>query len=111
MDPSPSRRGELSELLHKVLNPNAPELANVYFQPPPNVDLKYPCIVYEREDIQVRSADNGPYTMFDSYQVTFIRQSDPDSPVLRLLMGLPHSSFSRHFATSGLNHDVFVIHH
>lgn len=111
MEPSPSRRLELSAKLHEILSPDAPELANVYFQPAENVTMKYPCFVYERENILIRSADNGPYTMHDSYQVTFIRQNDPDSPVIRAVLGIPNSSFSTHFATSGLNHDVFVIYH
>jgi len=110
MDPSPSRRGDLSTLLRTIMSPTDPAAANVYFQPPPDKQLEYPCLVYELEDIQVRSADNGPYSIMDRYQVTFIRH-EPDSPVIRELLGLPFSSFSRHFATSGLNHDVFVIYH
>lgn len=95
----------MSEKLHAIADPND---VKVYFQPPSNKTLEYPCLVYELDDILKRSADNGPYSMFDRYQVTFIRH-DPDSPIIQMLMGLPHSSFSRHFATSGLNHDVFVI--
>jgi len=83
---------------------------NVYFQPPDDSRMQYPCLVYELEDVATQHADNGPYSMHDRYQVTFIRQK-PDSPVKRKLLGLPLSSFSRHFATSGLNHDVYVIHH
>lgn len=107
MDASPSRRPSLSEKLHEIMDPID---GMVYFQPPEDLKLIFPYIVYELEDIQKRSADNGPYSLFDRYQVTFVRH-DPDSPVIRQLMGLPHSSFSRHFATSGLNHDVFVIYH
>lgn len=105
MDPSPSRRLEFSAILREVLGS-----ANVYFQPPEDLKMKYPCLVYEMEDIHIQPADNGPYSMHDRYQVTFMHH-EPDSPVIRKLMVLPHSSFSRHFATSGLNHDVFVIHH
>lgn len=105
MESSPSRRSTMSDKLHSIADPLGIE---VYFQPPENVKMKFPCIVYELRDIQKRSADNGPYSMFDQYDVTFIRH-EPDSPVIHELMGLPHSSFSRRFATSGLNHDVFVI--
>lgn len=81
-----------------------------YYQPSGNVTMEYPALVYELEDIYIQSADNGPYSMHDRYQVTFIRH-EPDSPVIRQLLCFPLSSFSRHFATSGLNHDVFVIYH
>lgn len=97
-------------MLRQIMNRDNPAAANVYFQPPPDKQLVYPCIVYELEDVQVLRADNGPYSIHDRYQVTFIRH-EPDSPVTRELLGLPFSSFSRHFTTSGLNHDVFVIYH
>ncbi len=110
MELSPSRRGALSTKLRMIMNPDDPSAANVYFQPPESLKMEYPCIVYELEGVQVRKADDGPYSIHDRYQVTFIRH-EPDSPVIRELLGLPFSSFSRHFATSGLNHDVFVIYH
>jgi hypothetical protein len=103
--PEESRRIAFNAVLVSILGTN-----NVYYQPPDDSRMLYPCIVYELEEIHNQHADNGPYKMHDRYQVTFIRH-EPDSPVLRKLMGLPLSSFSRHFATSGLNHDVFVIHH
>lgn len=110
MDLSPSQRPALSDKLRRVMNKDNPAAANVYFQPPPNKTLQYPCLVYELEEMRVRFADNGPYSIMDRYQVTFIR-AEPDSPVLRELLGLPFSSFSRHFASEQLNHDVFVIYH
>ena len=83
---------------------------NVYYQPPPNVTMQYPCIVYEDDDDSVKRADNQVYDWTQRYQVTYI-DKNPDSEVKKLLRLLPYSSFSRHFATSGLNHDVFVIYH
>lgn len=107
MEASPSRRSSLSEKLNEIMDEVN---GHVYYQPPSNLVMSYPCIVYELEDVNIRFADNGPYSLWDRYQATLIRK-DPDSPVIRKLLGLPHSSFSRHFATSGLNHDVFVIYH
>lgn len=83
---------------------------NVYFQPPPNLAMKYPCIVYERDNTNVQHADNGVYSWRQRYQVTYIDQN-PDGPGIDALNMLPLSSFNRHFATSGLNHDVFVIYY
>lgn len=103
--PEESRRIAFNALLVEILG-----LPNVYYQPPSDDRMQYPCIVYEQDDIHTQHADNGPYKMHDRYQVTFIRH-EPDSPVKHKLMALPFSSFSRHFATDGLNHDVFVIHH
>lgn len=72
--------------------------------------MQYPCIVYERDNASFKNADNFTYAFTQRYQVTLIDQN-PDSDVIDKLMVLPLSSFNRHFVTSGLNHDVFVIYH
>jgi hypothetical protein len=102
---SRTRRASLNDLLKSLLGSN-----NVYFQPPPDINMSYPCIVYERDNAALKSADNIPYSVTQRYQVTYIDPT-PDSDVIDKLLDLPYSSFSRHFATSGLNHDVFVIYH
>lgn len=101
-------RSSLQAALEEILGVQ-PD-TDVWFQPPPNVDLNYPCIVYERDDSDVDHADNSVYNWMQRYQVTYIDKS-PDSDVLEKLTNYPYSKFNRHFATSGLNHDVFVIYH
>jgi hypothetical protein len=58
----------------------------------------------------VKRADNIGYHFQQRYQVTYIAR-DPDSELIESLSVLPLSSFNRHFATSGLNHDVFSIYY
>lgn len=103
-DPDP-RRKDLDDLLQELLGS-----ANVYFQPPGDVKMVYPAIVYERDNASAKHADNHPYSVTQRYQVTLI-DPNPDSDVIPKLLGLPLSSFNRHYATSGLNHDVFSIYH
>lgn len=98
-------RIELNTIFKDLLGSN-----NVYFQPPPNIDLSYPCIVYERDNASYRKADNILYMYKQRYKVTYI-DANPDSDTIEKLASLPFSSFNRHFATSGLNHDVFQIYH
>lgn len=86
------------------------ESQNVYFQPSENREMEYPCIVYERDNASAQPADNFPYRVMQRYQVTYI-DHNPDSDVIDKLLTLPLAAFNRHFATSGLNHDVFVIYH
>ena len=81
---------------------------NVYFQPPPNVQMAYPCIVYERDFADTKFSDNKPYAYTQRYQVTLI-DADPDSPILNGIKGLPMCTFDRHFAANNLNHDVFTL--
>jgi len=79
---------------------------NVYFQPPPTVQMSYPCIVYNRQDIRTEFADNEPYKHKKRYQVTVI-DKDPDSDIPDKVAALPMCSYDRFFTADNLNHDVF----
>lgn len=81
---------------------------SVYFQPPPNVQMTYPAIVYNRYNERVSSADNIRYHEKLQYQVTVIDR-DPDSLLPGLVAHLPYSSFIRHFTTEGLFHDIYYV--
>lgn len=79
---------------------------NVYFQPPNNVKMLYPSIVYQRDQYDVRHADDKVYRRQTRYQVTVIDR-DPDSPVPDRIADLPLCSFDRFFIADNLNHSVF----
>ena len=81
---------------------------NVYFQPPPNVSMSYPAIVYHRDDIDTKFANNHPYSLTKRYLVTVIDR-DPNSSLVDQVASLPLSLFNRNFAAGNLNHDVFVL--
>lgn len=83
---------------------------NVYFKAPPNTGMKYPCIVYDRDNVSTQHADNKPYRSAQRYQITLISQN-PDEPAYDRILALEYCAFSRSYATSGLHHDVFVIYH
>lgn len=91
--------------LHSILEGITP---NVYFQPPPNVNLQYPCIVYQRDYAVTEFADNAPYRHTQRYMVTVIDR-DPDSVIPDEVAKLPMSTFNRFFAIENLNHDVYVV--
>lgn len=89
--------------LHEVLK----EICeNVYFQPPPNADMKYPCVVYSRDAAVTVFAGNAPYRNTKRYQVTVI-DKDPDSPIPDKVAHLPMCTFQRFFTADNLNHDVY----
>jgi len=79
---------------------------NVYFQPPPTVEMTYPCIVYRRDSDYTVYADDLPYHRRKRYLVTVIDR-DPDSPIPDQIADLPLCSFDRFFTADNLNHDVF----
>lgn len=96
-------REELQVVLENVLGSR-----NVYFQPPENLKLKYPCIIYELSDMRTVKADNIGYLKNKRYSVTVIDE-DPDSEIPNAVLELPYCSFDRWFSTSDLNHWVFSL--
>lgn len=94
-------------LLQQLLLRIAP---NVYFQPPENHKMKYPCIVYERDQQDAKFADGIPYSRTDRYQVTVI-DPDPDSDIRIKVASLPLSAFQRHYAKDQLNHDIYSLYY
>ena len=97
------QRLDLHEILVEVLGSR-----NVYFQPPPNLQMKYPAIRYERDYAVSQHGDGHPYVYTKRYLVTYIDR-DPDSPIPDRLARIPSSKFSRHYVADGLNHDAFNI--
>ena len=81
---------------------------NVYFQPPEDLTMSYPCIAYQRDYADTKFADNEVYSHIKRYQVTVIDR-DPDSLIPDKVAKLPRCLFSRFFAAKQLNHDIFTI--
>ena len=50
---------------------------NVYFQPPPTLVLKYPCIIYKLDDISTFHANDKKYwnCKFSDYRSSFTEDS------------------------------------
>lgn len=80
----------------------------VYFQPPPNVKMKYPAIIYSLNDISVKSANDSSYLKHPSYEVVLI-DANPDSEYVDEILKLPYCSFDRSYKSDNLNHFVFII--
>ena len=81
---------------------------NVYFQPPENITLEYPCIIYQRDYAETMFADDIPYNFTLRYVVTVIDR-DPDSDIPGKVASLPMCLFNRFFTADNLNHDVYRV--
>lgn len=79
---------------------------HVYFQPPTNFQIEYPCIIYERDGGEAEHADNVSYLRVKRYQVTVIDRN-PDSQLPDRVEDLPLCRFDRFFTADSLNHHVF----
>lgn len=95
--------GQLRSELHTILLGITP---HVYFQPPENVKIQYPCIVYARNQARNQYANNVPYHHTKRYQVTVI-DTNPDSEIPDLVSALSMCEVTQHFTSDNLHHDVF----
>lgn len=97
-----TRREELQDILQAIVGSEN----NVYFQPPSDITMTYPCIVYKRNYAKTEHADNDLYSRVKRYQLQVISR-DPDSGIPDLVAKLPMCSFDRFYIADNLNHDVF----
>lgn len=96
-------RHELHDILVGILGRD-----NVYFQPPPTVQMQYPCIVYSRDSQNTDFADNHPYGLKTRYKVTVI-DPNPDSAIPGKVALLQTCTFDRFYTANKLNHDVYQL--
>jgi len=97
------QRPSLQTLLESITD-------NVYFQPPTDEKMEYPCIRYELDTEITKYADNVPYNIHERYKVTIIDRN-PDSAIPGKVRSLPMSSFDRFYRAAGLNHFVYNLFH
>lgn len=83
---------------------------HVYFQPPENIKMSYPAIVYSRNRIDNTFADNSVYKQDCSYTVTVI-DKDSDSDIVKKVSLLPMCRHDRHYKSDNLNHDIFTLYY
>lgn len=96
-------REDLHDILVEILGSS-----NVYFNPPEGLKIKYPAIVYHRNKISHKCADDVSYIKTVSYTVTVI-DDDPDSEIVDKMSEYFNCEHSTNFTSDGMNHDVFII--
>lgn len=96
-------RLELQKLLESILGSR-----NVYYQPPESIKIKYPAIIYSRNNIDNNFADDIVYMQNHTYQIIVI-DANPDSEIVDKISKLPMCRYNRHYTSDNLNHDVFIL--
>lgn len=99
------RRLELHQKLVDILG----KPSQVYFQPPPNITMVYPAIVYDLDYIKSEHADNAPFKHDVRFLVTYIDRKPDEFGVIEKIANLPKSTFSRAYGADGLNHTAFTL--
>lgn len=98
-------RISLDNILRNCLDSNS-----VYYNPPENIKMHYPCIVYDRDDSYTSRADDILYHKMKRYRITVIDR-DPDSEIPDIIEELPYCNFDRSYKTDGLCHFVFTLYY
>lgn len=96
-------RLELQNLLESILGSR-----NVYYQPPESIKIKYPAIIYSRNNIDNNFADDIVYMQNHTYQIIVI-DANPDSEIVNKISKLPMCRYNRHYTSDNLNHDIFIL--
>lgn len=98
-------REHLQEFLEEMLGSD-----NVLFEPPENVKLSYPCILFKRDNIDNTFANNNVYNQQYSYQVTII-EYDIDTELVDKFTKLTNCKFDRTYSMGDLVHTVFTMYY
>jgi hypothetical protein len=96
-------RLKLQEVLEEIQGSDA-----VYFQPPRNLQMEFPCTIYNVDGLDSEWADNLAYKQEIEYQVVVI-QRDPDADTWLKVGRLPKSSFQRSEVVENLYHYYFSL--
>ena len=105
MAPNPplSRRRQFQLVLESMLTGG-----KVYFQPPGNVKLSYPCIIYHTYRYDTEHADNILYRAQRAYTVTYV-DTNPDATFPETyLKTQPMTHLDRSYTADNLYHWVFT---
>jgi hypothetical protein len=96
-------REDLDALLTETLGSES-----VYYQPPENLQMIYPCIVYSQDKPYVRHANNKTYHRRKAYKLLYISY-DSDEEVVDKLADLPYCSMGEPYTTDNLYHYPYTI--
>lgn len=93
---------DLDDILLELLG----EGVHRYFQPPPSLQIKYPCVVYEISSGNSQYADNHLYIYENRYTLTYLTRHANDSNNEKI-QTLQKCRFDRRYCSNGLYHNVY----
>ncbi len=86
-------------------------VSNAYFQPPSDIQLVYPCIIYNKTDKFKEFSNNGIYITLQEYNLTVIDE-DPDSLIADdIESGLQYCSINQYYTADELNHITLTLYY
>lgn len=94
--------------LHGLMAEIYPEL-EIYYQPPTNLTLSYPCIVYTLSDLDPTFANNSPYSIKSVFTITLMRHlTDRSGLYVKNMLKIPYTRFITGFTSDNIVHNQFT---
>ena len=84
---------------------------NVYYQPPSNIKMQYPCIRYTWIKIKPDYANNFIYNYLKAYEVTVVDTKKNSDIPEKLLLHFPYISLNKIYSSDGLWHFTFTLYY
>lgn len=98
-------RIDLQRLLENLLGSD-----HVYYDPPETVKIKYPAIIYSKNNVWSIRANDTRYQSRKRYNLIVVDRR-PDNPVIEKLLDLPYCSYDRPYVSDNLHHDSLTIYY
>lgn len=98
------KRVDIQEKFKFLLGSN-----NVYYQPPANLKMKYPAIVYSLDGLDVKHFDNTRLINKTCFSVTHIYRNENENLVETMLKNFEYISFDNRSIVDGIYNDHFTI--
>lgn len=84
--------------------------SNVYYQEPPNTGMKYPCMVYEFNSINIDYADNKSYVKTGNWTIIHMyKKVSNDTIKEKMLDEFMGISFDRRLKSDGVYNDYYTL--
>lgn len=98
------KRVDIQEKFKFLLGSN-----NVYYQPPANLKMKYPAIVYSLDGLDVKRFDNIRLINKNCFSVTHIYRNESENLVEAMLKNFEYISFDNRSIVDGIYNDHYTI--
>lgn len=92
--------------LHKEL---VKILPSAYFQPPSNIQLAYPCLIYNKTGKERKLANDGIYLSMQEYQIMVIDKNPDSSLADKIENTFQHCRIDRYYTVDNLNHTTLTL--
>lgn len=97
-------RIKLQKVLSSLLSSD-----HVYYDPPENVKLRYPCFIYSDENPSIRNANNKLYTYMRAYNIIYIDKNPDNDMTQKMFETFQYVRAGSSYVTEGLHHYTFDI--